>query len=243
MKILMMLTSFDNFNENNKKTGLFPDQFTSPYYIFKDAGAEITLVTPDGGRPPLNEKNKNPTTPGNARLRADLATQIALHNTLNLRQAAQLDFDALYIAGGYGVLWDVVENHYAISIVESIFAASNPIAAVCHSSSIFCRARTNTGEVIVSGKSVTGFSNSEEKTSGFNYVVPYSVEDELKKNGAKYSKGLDWEPYVISDGLLITGQNPNSSSLTAKTLLNKLKSQGHELKTDMLQKFGIFELG
>ncbi len=243
MKILMMLTSFDKFSEKNKKAGLFPEQFTSPYYILKDAGADVTLTTPDGGHPPLNEKNRNPTTAGNSRLRSDLAAQVALHNTFSLRQAAQLDFDALYIAAGYGVLWDIVENHYAISIVESMYAAGKPIAAVCHSSSIFCRARMADGEVLVREKSVTGFSNSEEKTSGQSYVVPYSVEDELKRNGGKYSKGLDWEPYVLSDGLLITGQNPASSGLTAKTLLNKLKSQGHDLKTDVLQKFGIFELG
>ena len=243
MKILMMLTSFDKFGDNNKKAGLFPEQFTSPYYIFKDAGAEVTLATIAGGHPLLDQKVTNPTTAGNVRLRGDIAAQLALHNALNLRQAAQLEFDALYIAGGYGVLWDLVEDHHAVSIVESMSATNRPMAAVCHGSSIFCRANAITGERLVKGKSVTGFSNSEEKTSGFEYIVPYSVEDELKKNGAKYSKGQDWEPYVISDGLLITGQNPLSCGLTAKTLLNKLNLQGHELKTDVLQKFGIFELG
>lgn len=224
MKILMVLTSHDKLGNTGEKTGFWLEEFAAPYYVFKDAGALVTLASPRGGQPPLDPKSDDPAsqTEATRRFKADPAAQAALSSTLELRAVSAGDFDAVFYPGGHGPLWDLAEDASSIALIEAMLAAGKPAAFVCHAPGVLRHPRTADGASVVKGKAVTGFTNTEEQAVGLTQIVPFLVEDMLKQNGAKYSKLADWQPYVVTDGLLITGQNPASSGPAAKALLEKL---------------------
>ncbi len=226
MNILMVLTSHDKLGNTGEKTGFWLEEFTSPYYVFQDAGAEITLASPLGGQPPLDPKSDAPSfqTAATHRFKADTAAQTVLASTLKLADICAEDFDAVFYPGGHGPLWDLAENASSIALIEATLAAGKPLAAVCHAPAVLRHPKTSEGIPVVQGKTVTGFTNSEEEAVGLTKIVPFLVEDMLKKNGGKYSKLADWQPHVVTDGLLITGQNPASSEPAAKALLAKISS-------------------
>jgi len=225
MRILMVLTSHDQLGETGNKTGFWLEEFASPYYVFKDANADITLASPDGGQPPLDPKSDEPDfqTDATRRFKEDQDAQTALANTVKLTDVSAEDFDAVFYPGGHGPLWDLAEDRSSIALIESMYAAGKPVAAVCHAPAVFKHTKTSEGSPLVEGKSVTGFSNSEEDAVQLTEIVPFLVEDELKAKGGNYSKGDDWHPYALTDGNLITGQNPASSELAAVAVLDKLK--------------------
>ena len=224
MKILMVLTSHDKLGSTGGKTGFWLEEFAAPYYVFKDAGANITLASPLGGQPPLDPKSDDPTaqTDSTRRFKADTALQTTLANTLKLSAMVAADFDAVFYPGGHGPLWDLAEDSSSIALIETMLAAGKPVAAVCHAPAVLRHPKGSDGKSSVQGKKVTVFTNTEEQAVGLSKIVPFLVEDMLKENGGIYSKADDWQPYVVTDGLLITGQNPASSELAAKTLLEKL---------------------
>jgi len=224
MKILMVLTSHDELGDTGKKTGFWLEEFAAPYYVFKDAGANITLASPKGGHPPPDPKSaeKDFQTAATQRFNADMAAQKLLATTVKLKDISPDDYDALFYPGGHGPLWDLAEDKHSINLIEIMHALGKPVAAVCHAPAVFRHARKADGSPLVEGKSVTGFSNSEEAAVGLTTVVPFLLEDELQKNGGNYSKGGDWQPYFVRDGNLITGQNPASSEAVAKELLKQL---------------------
>jgi putative intracellular protease/amidase len=224
MKILMVLTSHDKLGETGEKTGFWLEEFAAPYYVFKDAGAEITLASPLGGQPPLDPKSDAPEfqTEATRRFKADTASQAVLANTLKLADISAENFDAVFYPGGHGPLWDLAEDVSSIALIEATLAAGKPLAAVCHAPGVLRHPKTSVGAPVVQGRTVTGFTNSEEEAVGLTEVVPFLVEDMLKRNGGKYLKLADWQPHVVTDGLLITGQNPASSEPAAKALLAKL---------------------
>ena len=224
MKILMVLTSHDKLGNTGEKTGFWLEEFAAPYYVFKDAGAAITLASPRGGQPPLDPKSDDPAsqTESTHRFKADPAAQAVLASTLKLREVSAGDFDAVFYPGGHGPLWDLAEDASSITLIEAMLAAGKPVASVCHAPGVLRHPKTPDGTPVVKGKAVTGFTNTEEQAVGLTQVVPFLVEDMLKQNGARYSKLADWQPYVVTDGLLITGQNPASSEPAAKALLKKL---------------------
>ena len=224
MKILMVLTSHDQLGETGEKTGFWLEEFAAPYYVFKDSGAEITLASPKGGQPPLDPKSaaKDFQTAATARFNADEAAQQALATTVRLKDIPPDDYDALFYPGGHGPLWDLAEDKHSINLIEIMSALGKPVAAVCHAPGVLRHARKGDGSPLVQGKEVTGFSNSEEAAVGLTTVVPFLVEDELRKTGGKYSKGDDWAAYFVRDGNLITGQNPASSEGAAKAVLSAL---------------------
>ena len=224
MKILMVLTSHDKLGNTGEKTGFWLEEFAAPYYVFKDAGAAITLASPRGGQPPLDPKSDDPAsqTESTHRFKADSAAQAVLASTLKLREVSAGDFDAVFYPGGHGPLWDLAEDASSITLIEAMLAAGKPVASVCHAPGVLRHPKTPEGAPVVKGKAVTGFTNTEEQAVGLTQVVPFLVEDMLKQNGARYSKLADWQPYVVTDGLLITGQNPASSEPAAKALLEKL---------------------
>jgi putative intracellular protease/amidase len=228
MKILMILTSHDRLGDTGKKTGFWLEEFAAPYFVFKDARADITLASPKGGQPPLDPKSDEPNaqTEATHRFRTDTEAQAALANTVKLSSISATDYDAVFYPGGHGPLWDLSEDQNSIVLIEGMYAAGKPVAAVCHAPGVFRHTKAPDGSSLVQGKSVTGFANTEEEAVGLTNVVPFLVEDELKKNGGKYSKVDDWKPYAISDGNLITGQNPASSEAAAKALLDRLSGKG-----------------
>ncbi len=224
MKILIVLTSHDKLGDTGEKTGFWLEEFAAPYYVFKDASAEITLASPLGGQPPLDPKSDAPDsqTEATRRFKADNAAQKVLSSTLKLAEVSADDFDAVFYPGGHGPMWDLAEDPSSIALIEAMLAAGKPVAAVCHAPGVLRHPKSSDGTSVVQGKAVTGFTNSEEEAAGLTEVVPFLVEDMLKQNGGQYSKKGDWEPHVVSDGLLITGQNPASSEPAAKVLLERL---------------------
>lgn len=226
MKILIVLTSHDRLGETGNKTGFWLEEFAAPYFIFKDAGADITLASPAGGQPPLDPKSNEPDyqTDATKRFDTDTDAQAALANTLPLSQVSPADYDAIFYPGGHGPLWDLAEDKDSIALIEAMYAAGKPVSAVCHAPGVFRHAKTADGSSLVAGKSVTGFSNSEEAAVGLTDVVPFLVEEMLAANGGKYTKADDWQPHIAVEGHLITGQNPASSVGVAEAVLAQLKS-------------------
>ncbi|APG87715.1 ThiJ/PfpI family protein (plasmid) [Sinorhizobium americanum CCGM7] len=224
MKILMVLTSHDQLGDTGKPTGFWLEEFTAPYYVFKDAGAEVTLASPKGGQPPIDPKSDEPgnQTEAMKRFKTDLAGQRALAHTSKLADMTADGFDAIFYPGGHGPLWDLADDRNSIALIENLYHAGKPVAAVCHGPAVL-RQVTYQGEPIVKGKRVTGFTNSEEEAVQLTEVVPFLVEDELKRLGGRFEKAADWADFTVVDGRLITGQNPSSSTSAAKELLKLLQ--------------------
>lgn len=222
MKILMVLTSHDKLGDTGRKTGFWLEELAAPYFIFKDAGVEITLASPKGGQPPLDPKSNEPNfqTELTHRFEADKAANEQLAHTVKLETVSDKDFDTVFYPGGHGPMWDLAEDPKSIQLLEAFYASGKPIALVCHAPGALRHVKGPDGQPLVKGKKVTGFTNTEEEAVGLTKVVPFLVEDELKAKGGIFSKGPDWQPYVLEDGLLITGQNPASSGPGAKQLLD-----------------------
>ena len=227
MKILTVLTSHDQLGDTGRKTGFWLEELAAPYYAFRDAGAEVVLASPKGGQPPLDPASNEPSfqTDMTRRFDADPAANAQLAATSRLDSVSQAAFDAVFYPGGHGPLWDLAEDRNSIGLISSFFAAGKPVALVCHAPGVLRHVRTPDGKPLVEGKKVTGFTNTEEEAVGLTEIVPFLVENELKAKGGLYSKGPDWAPYVVSDGLLITGQNPNSSGPAAKALIERLATK------------------
>jgi len=226
MNILIVLTSHDTLGNTGRKTGFWLEEFAAPYYAFLDAGAKITLASPLGGQPPLDPKSDDPDaqTDDTRRFQKDSEAQRVLASTRRLAEVQASDFDAVFYPGGHGPLWDLAEDARSVALIETMLAAGKPVSAVCHAPGVLRHAKTADGKPLVQGRQVTGFSNAEEAAVQLTDVVPFLVEDELKKLGGLYSSGPDWQSHVVSDGLLITGQNPGSSVGVAKALLERLKA-------------------
>ena len=224
MKVLMVLTSHDQLGNTGRKTGFWLEELAAPYYAFKDAGAEIVLASPKGGHPPLDPKSNEPAfqTDDTRRFEADAQATAQLAATVRLDSVNQAGFDAVFYPGGHGPLWDLAEDKHSIALIESFLAANKPVALVCHAPGVLRHVKQADGRPLVAGKKVTGFTNTEEAAVELTEVVPFLVEDELKAKGAHFSRGDDWAPYVVVDGLLITGQNPASSAPAAQQLLKSV---------------------
>lgn len=225
MKILIVLTSHDRLGETGHKTGFWLEEFAAPYYALTDAGAEVTLASPAGGQPPLDPKSDSPEnqTDATRRFRADPAAQERLSRTRKLADVSAGDFDAVFYPGGHGPMWDMPDNPTSIALLEAFVNADKPVGAVCHAPAALVNVRGRDGGYLVKGKTVTGFSNGEERAVGLAEVVPFLLEDRLKERGGVYSRAADWAPYVQVDGKLVTGQNPASSEPAAAALLKLLR--------------------
>jgi putative intracellular protease/amidase len=221
MNILMVLTSHDQLGDTAKKTGFWLEEFAAPYYVFKDAGATVTLVSPKGGQPPLDPKSDEPDsqTEATKRFKADKDAQSALAHTGKLSDVDSAKYDAVFYPGGHGPLWDLAQDPHSLQLIEQMLSDGKTVAAVCHAPGVLWRAKGADGASVVKGKRVAGFTNSEEEAAGLTKVVPFLVQDKLTESGGVYSKGPDWKPYVVTDGALITGQNPASSEPAAHALL------------------------
>ncbi|MBA0049741.1 type 1 glutamine amidotransferase domain-containing protein [Streptomyces sp. AJS327] len=224
MKILIVLTSHDELGGTGRKTGFWLEELAAPYYRFKDAGADVVLASPKGGRPPLDPKSNEPDfqTDETRRFEADPEATAALTHTVRLDAVSADDFDTVFYAGGHGPLWDLAEDPDSARLIETVLRGGKPLALVCHAPGVLRHTTNPDGTPLVRGRKVTGFTNGEEAAVGLTDIVPFLVEDELKHLGADYSKVGDWQPYVITDGPLVTGQNPASSGPAADTLLGLL---------------------
>ena len=225
-KVLFVVTSHDKLGNTGEKTGFWTEEFAAPYYELLDKGVTIDVATPLGGQPPIDPKSEDPSaaTEDTKRFDADTELLAKLKNTKKLVDVKESDYDAVFYPGGHGPLWDLTTDATSIALIEAFYTNKKPVAFVCHAPAVLKSVKAN-GEFLVKGKKVTGFSNTEEAAVGLTDVVPFLLEDALQANGATYSKGADWQPYAVEDGLLITGQNPASSKLVAEKLLNQLNSK------------------
>jgi putative intracellular protease/amidase len=223
MKILMVLTSHDVLGNTGLKTGFWLEEFAAPYFAFRDAGVQLTLASPKGGQPPLDPKSDLPEnqTPAMTRFKKDVTAQKALANTVKLADVRAEDYDTVFYPGGHGPMWDLAESADSIALLESFYDSGKPIALVCHSPGVLRHVKYQ-GAPLVKGKHVTGFTNGEEEEMQLTHVVPFLVEDELLRLGAIFEKKANWQPFAITDGRLITGQNPASSTVAAQSLMNFL---------------------
>lgn len=221
MKILMVLTSHDQLGDTGKKTGFWLEEFAAPYYIFKDASAEITLATPKGGQPPIDPSSDEDAaqTDDTRRFKADADAQKHLASTLKLSEVTEGGYDAIFYPGGHGPVWDLATDADSKRLIEAFSAANKPVGAVCHAPAVFRDTVGADGKPLVSGRRVTGFTNTEEQAVGLTNVVPFLVEDMLKAKGGSYEKGADWSSFVLCDGMLVTGQNPASSAAAAEQIM------------------------
>lgn len=224
---MIVLTSHGDLGSTGHKTGFWVEEFAAPYYVFKDAGAEITLASPRGGQPPIDPKSEAPEnqTEATRRFKQDQELQDQLAHTKRLFEVKAEDFDAVFYPGGHGPLWDLSIDPDSIALIEAFWRTEKPVAAVCHAPAVLLHARDTNGEPLVRGKQVTGFTNTEEEAVQLTNVVPFLLEDELKAKGGHYSKKEDWASYVLTDGRLITGQNPASSEEAARRLVDMLKNK------------------
>ena len=225
MKVLFVLTSHDKLGDTGKKTGFWVEEFASPYYTLLDKGAQITIATPKGGAAPIDPSSDTPdaATDATKRFDGDAQAKEKIANTKRLSDMDPDDFDAVFYPGGHGPLWDLANDRTSVALIEKFNSQNKPIAFVCHAPAALKDVKDAQGNPLVKGKNVTGFTNTEEAAVQLTDVVPFLVEDMLKKNGGIYSKKDDWAPYVLQDGNLITGQNPASSELVAQKLLEHLK--------------------
>lgn len=224
MRILMVLTSHDRLGTTEKKTGFWLEEFAAPYYVFKDAGAEITIASPKGGQPPVDPTSdvEATQTDDTRRFESDSDAKKQLASTQILSEVDATGFDAIFYPGGHGPLWDLSEDADSKRLIEFFANANRPIGAVCHAPAIFQHTMSLTGKPLVAGRRVTGFTNSEEEGAKLVDVVPFLVEDMLISKGAHYEKGPDWASFVVTDGTLVTGQNPASSKAAAERVLKLL---------------------
>jgi putative intracellular protease/amidase len=223
MKILMVLTSHDQLGDTGRKTGFWLEEFAAPYFTFVDAGATVALASPKGGQPPIDPVSDETEgqTDATRRFKADAAAQAVLANTSRLADVTAGDYDAVFYPGGHGPMWDLAEDAHSIALIEAFWIAGKPVAAVCHAPGVLHRVQID-GQPLVKGKRVTGFTNGEEEGVHLTKVVPFLVEDELKRLGGLYEKATDWSSFAITDGKLVTGQNPASSKAAAEALLKLL---------------------
>ncbi|MGH8191217.1 MAG: type 1 glutamine amidotransferase domain-containing protein [Rhodanobacteraceae bacterium] len=228
MKILMVLTSHGQLGNTDKSTGVWLDEFAAPYYVFKDARADVALASPAGGQPPIDPNSEKPEnlTDATKRFRGDAAATQALANTAKLAGVDAEAYDAVFYPGGHGPLWDLVENEDSVRVLETLYAQGKPVALVCHGPAALRDARGPYGLPLVRGSEVTGFSNAEEQAAGLADEVPFRVEDMLKEIGGEYSKADNGQSHVVSSRNLITGQNPASSTGAAKAVLELLSGSG-----------------
>lgn len=222
----MVLTSHADLGNTGEKTGFWVEEFAAPYYTFKDAGIEITLASPLGGQPPIDPKSEleDFQTPATVKFYADAQTQNIIANTRVLSEVNADEFDAVFYPGGHGPLWDLTENSDSIQLIESLLAANKPVATVCHATAALLNVKNSAGEYAIKNKAVSGFTNSEEAAVQLTDIVPFLLEDELIKRGGDYQKSEDWHAFAVQDSLIISGQNPASSTLVAQKLLTQLNA-------------------
>ena len=226
MNILMVLTSHDELGDTGEKTGFWLEEFAAPYYVFLDAGAEVTLASPKGGQPPLDPKSddEDAQTDATRRFKDDGKAQEQLAHTHALVEMKAADFDAVFYPGGHGPMWDLVDHPVSQALIASFIDTGKPVAAVCHAPAALTGVKTDAG-YLVAGKRVTGFANEEEEGVGLTDVVPFLLENRLKQRGGQYRRGEAWGPHIEVDGLLVTGQNPASSEPAAEALIGLLRAK------------------
>lgn len=224
-KILIITTSHANLGDTDKATGLWIEELTTPYYAFVDAGASVTVASMAGGAVPIDpgsQKAEGENPPSVERFRADEMAQKAIAHTPALKDVDASAYDAVFLPGGHGTMWDLPKSDLLAKVVSQTLADGRVMAAVCHGPAGLVAARTEAGEPVVKGRKMTAFTDSEESAVGLTETVPFLLESKLRELGAEIHTVGDFEAYAVADGNLITGQNPASSEQVAQKVLSAI---------------------
>ena len=226
-KILIVTTSHANMGDTDKKTGLWIEELTTPYYAFADAGALVTVASIKGGAVPIDpgsQKADGENSPSVERFRSDEVVQQAVMNTLAIADVKASDYDAVFLPGGHGTMWDLPESDRLAQIISETLEQGRIVSAVCHGPAGLVSAKTAAGEPIVKGRKVAAFTDSEENAVGLSDTVPFLLESKLRELGADVQTSGNFEAFAVADGNLITGQNPMSSELVAEKVLSAISA-------------------
>lgn len=226
-KILIVVTSFDEVKSTGNKTGTWIEELATPYYQLTDQGYTVTIASPKGGKGPVDPKSIRPefSTEAVKRFYNDAAAQHQLDHTVLLSDVQEKNYDAVFYPGGHGPMWDLPENALSIKLISAFYEAGKPVVLVCHAPAALKNVKDKSGVPLIKGKQVAGFTNSEEVAGQTTHEVPFMLEDMLKEKGAEYVKGADWQPFAVSAGNLITGQNPASAKLVGERLIAALEGK------------------
>lgn len=225
LKILMILTSSATMGETDKPTGLWFEELATPYYAFVDAGASVTLASIKGGPAPIDPRSvkaRGENEDSVDRFLSDGKASGALEVTTPVEDVDISTYDAVFLPGGHGTMWDLPQSAALAALLDKGWAQGKVIAAVCHGPAGLVNVNDETGAPLVRGRRVTGFTDGEERAVGLAEAVPFLLENRLRALGGRYESVADFQPFAISDGRLVTGQNPASSALTAKLTLEAL---------------------
>lgn len=224
-KILMVLTSHGQLGDTGKTTGFYVGEASHPYDVFKQAGYDISLVSPQGGEPP--QDGEDPDDSLNQKFLEEMADQ--LKTTATPEQIDASDYDAVFFAGGHGTMWDFPDNKTLAQIVAQVYEAGGIVGAVCHGPSALVNVRLSNGSYLVTGKTVNSFTNEEEKEVGLDQVVPFLLESKLVERGAIFKKSPKFECHVETSERLVTGQNPASAKAVATQMWALLENANRDL--------------
>lgn len=224
-KILMIVTSHEDMEKTNSKTGLWLGEFTDPYYEFIENGYEVDIASPKGGKPPIDPLSKltKNITSSNRKFNSDKKAQAALENTKRLNEVRAEDYTALFFPGGHGPMWDLANDEKSGRLILDFLNHGKYVGAICHGPSALLKAE-ELQPGLLKGRKMTGFSNIEEKLAFRHNNIPWSLEDRLKEAGAEFhTAAIPYLSHIEKDGLLITGQNPMAARPAAKALIEALK--------------------
>ncbi|WP_233078098.1 type 1 glutamine amidotransferase domain-containing protein [Rheinheimera soli] len=221
-KVLIVVTSHSQMGNTSEKTGYWLGEVTHPYQELVNAGIEVDIASIAGGKAPVDERSLAEADKVNQWFMADSAHSNKLQQTLKLDALKASDYNAVLFAGGHGTMWDFPQDKALQQFAADLYQNNGIVAAVCHGPAALLNIKLADGSYLISGKAVTGFSNSEEEQVKLTKVVPFSLQDELIKRGSSYSAAANWQSKVVVDQRLVTGQNPQSATAVGVALVQLL---------------------
>lgn len=224
-KILMVLTSHGQMGDTGKPTGVWFEELAVPYYALVDAGAQVDIVSVGGGKVPIDPRSvrkEGENAPAVDRFLRDQAAMRKITVSVALNGIDGSRYDAVILPGGHGTMWDLPGNRKLAELIGSMWTAGKVVAAVCHGPAGLVDAVDASGKPIVAGRRVSAFTDEEEEAAGLTRTVPFLLEARLRSLGARFEGGPKFQPFAVTDGNLITGQNPASSALVAQKVLDAL---------------------
>ena len=221
--LLIVVTSHTQLGDTGKPTGFWLEELAVPYRVFTRAGARVDIASPKGGKAPADPRSLDKPSAEVTGFLADPSAQAKLDHTLKLSDVPAGKYDAVFIAGGHGVMWDLTSNASLATLLAETYARGAVVAAVCHGPAALAQVKKPSGEALVKGLRFTGFSDEEEAALELTRVVPFLIESTLEGQGGHYERAAMWQPHVVRDGKLVTGQNPASSRATAEAALEAIR--------------------
>ncbi|MFN3677580.1 MAG: type 1 glutamine amidotransferase domain-containing protein [Sphingomonas pseudosanguinis] len=227
-RILMIATSADRMTPGTEATGVWLEELTTPYYAFRDGGADVTLASIKGGAIPVDQRSVNADGENDASVERYLKDEVLKAEVADTPAFTSIDisgYDAVFLPGGHGTMFDYPSSEDLARLVERFDREGKIVAAVCHGPAGLVSAKKPDGTPFVAGRRVAAFTDSEERAVGLDQAVPFLLETRIKELGAHHEGGPNFQPFALRDGNLVTGQNPASATRTAELVMEALKAK------------------